>query len=170
MVIMILSYKYCKSRENPYQVLRVTCSHIQVLTPRGCPEWNWISCPGSILVGDWYSHLVLHSRESVHHLLSCIALQLVLLGYSPIGELYCECQGLCSLVCMLMCQRPCDLHLGAWSVWYAHIGWKGRGNCRGDTAWDLDTAHQPYMSIQWNSSLITKHAAIERVVYLWRQG
>ena len=27
-----------------------------------------------------------------------------------------------------------------------------------------DTAHQPYMSIQWNSSLFTKHTAVERVI------
>ena len=104
-------------------------SHIQVLTSRKCLEWDWVSCIGSILIEDRHGHLVLHSRDSVHHLLSCIALQLVLLGYCPIGEQYCEHQGLSSLVCMLMGQRPCDLHLGACSVWHSHIGWNSRRDC-----------------------------------------
>ena len=100
-----------------------------MLTSRIGLEWDWVSCPCSILVGGWHSHPVLYSRDSVHHLLSCTALQLVLLRYCPIWEQYHDHQGLCPLVCMLMCQRPCDLHLGACSVWYSHMWRKSRGHC-----------------------------------------
>ena len=110
-----------------------------ILTSRRCLEWDWVSCIGSILIEDGHSHLVLHSRDSVHHLLSHTTLQLVLLGYCPIGEQYCECQGLRPLVCMLMCQRPCNLYLESSNVWHSHIWRKGRGDWRGgDAAWDSE--------------------------------
>jgi len=94
-----------------------------------CLKSDWVSCPGSILVGSCQSHSVLYSWDGVHPLLCWIAGQTVLLYQRAVDKLQRESQGLCLLVGMLSVQRPCDLRLISCDIQCSHICRSWRRDC-----------------------------------------